>query len=263
MHDVARLTTLTRLGFAARGLLYLVIATLVLTTGRTEDPAGALRYLGQGGGRILLILMALGLLAYGLWRLSDAVFDIERHGQGGQGLAERAGAAVSGIVHLLLAWQAVRLMRGAGSASADAKSGAASVLELPGGSLLLIVAGVAIAATGIYQMIKAAKGSYLEHLEPRAAGAAWVQWAGRLGYAARGLIFLIAGVFLVGAGTDERASDAAGMAEVLGWLSSPLDLIIAAGLFGFGLFSLVEARFRVLHNVEAGGIAHRIGAKFR
>lgn len=42
-----RLTTLTRLGFAARGLLYIVIAMLVLTTGRAEDPAGALRILAR------------------------------------------------------------------------------------------------------------------------------------------------------------------------------------------------------------------------
>ena len=83
----ARLTMLTRLGFAARGLLYLVIAILVMTTGREEDPAGALTYLGQGGGQILLLLMTLGLLAYGLWRLSDAAFDTERHGTGRSAVA--------------------------------------------------------------------------------------------------------------------------------------------------------------------------------
>ena len=59
----AQLTTLTRLGFAARGLIYLVISYLILSTGRAEDPQGALEYLGQGGGRILLVAMTLGLLA--------------------------------------------------------------------------------------------------------------------------------------------------------------------------------------------------------
>ena len=43
-------TTLTRLGFAARGLLCLIIATVVLKTGHAGDPAGALEYLGDGGG---------------------------------------------------------------------------------------------------------------------------------------------------------------------------------------------------------------------
>jgi Domain of Unknown Function (DUF1206) len=76
----AQLTILTRLGFATRGLIYLAISYLILSTGRAEDPQGALEYLGQGGGRVILGMMTLGSLAYGIWRLSDAVFDIERHG---------------------------------------------------------------------------------------------------------------------------------------------------------------------------------------
>ena len=63
MNTGARLTTLTRLGFAVRGALYIVIALLILRTGRAEDPAGALAYLGEGGGRLLLVLMAAGLTA--------------------------------------------------------------------------------------------------------------------------------------------------------------------------------------------------------
>ena len=54
------LTTLTRLGFASRGLLYLVIGFLILRTGRTEDTSGALSVLAEGGGRILLALMIAG-----------------------------------------------------------------------------------------------------------------------------------------------------------------------------------------------------------
>lgn len=54
----ARLETLTRVGFATRGLLYIVIALFVITTGRAEDPAGALQYLGQGGGLVCIRLVA-------------------------------------------------------------------------------------------------------------------------------------------------------------------------------------------------------------
>ena len=103
MNTSSRLTTLTRIGFAARGLLYVVIALLVLRTGRAESPSGALEYLGQGGGRLLLGVMAAGLFAYGLWRLADAAFDVERHGADGKGALERLGAGASGVVHLLLA----------------------------------------------------------------------------------------------------------------------------------------------------------------
>jgi hypothetical protein len=39
------------------------------------------------------------------------------------------------------------------------------------------------------------------------------------------------------------------MARVLAWLTSPFDIIIGVGLLAFGLFSLVEARYRQLHDV--------------
>ncbi len=258
----ARLTTLTRLGFAVRGLLYIVIAFLVITTGRAEDPSGALRYLSEGGGEILLLLMTLGLLAYGVWRLSDALFDIERHGSAGSGVRERLGAAGSGVVHLLLAWQAIKLMQGVGGASSEgAQESAQSVLQLPGGSMLLIASGLILLAVGVFQLVKAAKQSYLKHLEPHIARRPWARWSGRMGYAARGLVFLITGFFVAQAGLAERASEAGGMADALSWLNTPWDMIVAVGLLAFGLFSLIEARYRVLHDVPAQGIGERVRAK--
>lgn len=258
----ARLTTLTRLGFAARGLLYIVIALLILTTGRAEDPAGALEYLAQGGGKALLVLMTIGLLAYGLWRASDAAFDIERHGTDSSGMAARLGAAGSAVIHFFLAWQAIKLIQGAGAqAEGGAQDGAASVLQLPGGSALLILGGLILLATGAYQLVKAAKGFYLKHLEPQVANQPWAKWTGRAGYAARGLVFLITGFFLTRAGLDEQASEAGGMADALSWLNSPWDTIVAIGLLAFGLFSLIEARYRILHDVPVHGIGQRVGAK--
>jgi hypothetical protein len=248
----ASLTMLTRIGFAARGLLYIVIAFLIFRTGRAEDPSGALQYLGEGGGRVLLIVMAAGLAAYSLWRLCDAAFDIERHGSDKEGAMERVGAAVSGLVHLFLAWQAVRLIQGVTSAGDGTREGARAALELPGGSALVVIAGVVLLGVGAFQLIKAVRGTFLRYLEPQVARQPWAQWSGRAGYAARGIAFLISSFFLLKAGLEERASEAGGTAQALEWLSSPLDLIVAAGLFAFGLFSLIEARFRVLHDVRVG-----------
>lgn len=257
MNAAARLTTLTRVGFAARGLLYIVIAFLVIGAGRAEDPSGALQYLSQGGGRLLLIVMAAGLIAYGMWRLADAAFNIERHEQGKKGAIERVGAAVSGLVHLLLAWQAIRLIRGVASAGDAQQQGAQTALAWPGGPALLLAAGAVIAGVGVYQLVKAARATFLQHLEPRVASQPWALWTGRAGYAARGLVFLISGWFLVRAGLDENAQEAGGMADALAWLSSPLDFIVAIGLAGFGLFSLIEARYRVLHDVPVEGLARK------
>ncbi|WP_230480842.1 DUF1206 domain-containing protein [Sphingomonas sp. Leaf21] len=257
MNANARLTLLTRIGFATRGLLYIVIAVLILRTGRAEDPSGALQYLGKGGGQLLLGVMAAGLVAYGIWRLADAALDIERHGSDRKGLAERAGAGVSGIVHLFLAWQAVQLMRGAALTGDGTHKGAETALTLPGGWALLLIGAAVLLLLGVVQLAKAVKASFLRYIEPGMARRDWVMWSGRAGYAARGLIFLISGWLLVKAGMEEQAGDVGGMAYVLAWLTNPFDLIVGAGLLGFGLFSLIEARFRVLHDVPVDSVVRR------
>lgn len=257
MNVDARLTLLTRVGFATRGLLYIVIATLILRTGRAEDPSGALEFLGQGGGQLLLGVLAAGLVAYGIWRLADAALDIERHGTDGKGWAERAGAGVSGVVHLALAWQAVGLMRGAAHAGDSTREGTQMVLRLPGGWALVLIAAAILVALGLVQLVKAAKGSFLRYLDPRIVRQPWVRWSGRTGYAARGVVFLITGWLLLNAGLEEQASGTGGMARVLSWLTHPYDLIIGVGLLGFGLFSLVEARFRRLHDVPVEAVTRK------
>ncbi|HVF37971.1 MAG TPA: DUF1206 domain-containing protein [Sphingomicrobium sp.] len=257
MNADARLTTLTRLGFAARGLLYIVIALLLIRAGRSEDPSGALGYLAQGGGGLLMIAIAAGFIGYGLWRLSDALFNIEGHSSDNKGLRERLGAGGSGIVHLLLAWQAVKLIRGAEPASDGAtQDSARTALEIPGGEVALLLAGLVLLAVGAFQVMKAVKGHFLRHLEPQIASQPWAKWAGKLGYAARGLVFLISGGFLIKAGLEARASEAGGIEEALAWLDSPWDVLIAIGLFCFGLYSLIEARFRILHGVPVDAITH-------
>lgn len=253
----ARLTTLTRIGFAVRGLLYIVIAFLILRTGRAEDPSGAIEYLGQGGGRLLLGVIAAGLVGYGIWRLADAAFDIERHGDDRKAVVERIGAAASGTVHLFLAWQTVALIRGAATSGDGPREGTQAALQLPGGTVLVMLAGVVLLGVGALQLVKAVKGTFLRYLEPQIARQAWAQWSGRTGYAARGLVFMISSVFVLKAGFQSEAEEAGGMAQALSWLTSPLDVLVALGLLGFGIFGLIEARYRVLHDVPVDSVVRR------
>lgn len=257
MVERVHLRTFTRIGFAARGLLYIIIAWLIFRTGRSEDLEGALQYLAAGGSEWLMVAVIAGFVAYGIWRVADAIFNVENHPDDSKGKRERLGAAGSGIVYLLLALQAFRLIRGSGAGdSGDAtRENAQTALSLPGGELLLIAAGITLVLVGGYQLVKAAKASFLDHLEPAIAAQPWAKWTGRFGYAARGLIFIISGGFLFQAGLEAEAGEAGGIESALAWLDSPWDLLAAIGLFAFGLYSLVEARFRVLHHVPVEQLA--------
>ena len=241
-----KLIALTRVGFAARGLLYLIVAWLVVGTGRTADLSEALRFLASGKERYLLGAVVVGFIAYGIWRFADAAYDIESHGDDSKGMIKRAGAAGSGVVYLLLAFSGAKLLldRAGGGGGSNAEQQTQTALTLPAGGILVAIAGAVLVLAGLWQIIKAAKGSFLKHLEPAVANRDSVQWFGRLGYGARGIIFIITGYFLAQAALSGNAAQAGGMEEALRWLSEPSALAVAIGLGLFGLFSLVEARYR-------------------
>jgi hypothetical protein len=242
--------TLTRLGFAARGIMYLLVAWLALRLGRAEDAGGALAYLASGRGRILLAAMAAGFLAYGLWRLADAGLDLERRGDEAKALGVRAVAAGSGVVHLGLAFASARLAFGNGSggggSSRKAEAASGIALHLPGGKLLLFAAAAALLGAGIAQFAKAARRRFLKHLQPQARDRWWVIAAGCGGYAARGAVFVTAAWLLLRAGLDRSPAEAGGLGDALKALPWAAEAAVAVGLALFGTFCLIEGWYRIL-----------------
>lgn len=243
---------LTRVGFAARGVMYMLIGYLALRLERTEDGAGALTWLSSSGGRSLLIVMAVGFLAFAVWRLSEAVIDSERNGQDAKGVVVRLGGAVSGMIHLSLFWLALTLGMGTGGEQADtAERGASAALALPGGEIALALVGAILLATGAVQFVKAVKLGFLKHIDPAVARKPWIAWLGRAGYLARGTVFIVMAGFLWTAGRQSSAEAAGGMNQALDAMPASLQALVAAGLFMFGIFSLVEARFRRIESTDA------------
>ena len=239
---------LTRVGFLARGLLYILIGVLVIGTGRTEDLAGALEYVGHGAGRLMLMVIAAGLATYGLWRLSDAAFGIE-HGSGtAKALRKRAAAAGIGFIYLFLSYKAVRvLFSKRAEAPGETQRQADTVLDLPGGEWVLGLVALIMAAAAATQLIKSVKCSFLLKLDADALGLA-AKWLGRLGYAARGVIFACVALLLARAAIDRDSNEAGGLEQALDLLSGPTLYAVAAGLMLFGAFSIIEARYRRIHN---------------
>lgn len=240
--------TLTRIGFAARGLMYLTIGWLALSRGRAEDNQGAIASLAEGGGSPLLVIMGLGFMGYAIWRLSEALIDSEGHGHDAKGMAVRIGGGISGIVHFFFALFALRLglgwSSGSGGGGSGTEQGAAMAMSLPGGSLLLGLAALALAGTGLFQLIKAWRADFLHHFSPDVAREPWVKWSGRLGYAARGFVFLVLGWLAFGAARSGDAGDVGGLDAALASLPGTVFLVVALGFMLFGVFSFIEARYR-------------------
>ncbi len=247
----------TRVGFFARGLLYIVIALLVLGTGRTEDLTGALEYLNRGVGRLLLMVLAAGLATYGLWRLADAAFGMENPGPDGKALRKRGAAGVIGIIYLYLAYKAARILLDGDAGESSTQQQADTVLDLPGGQWVLAFAALVLAVAGAYQLYKAYNCAFLRRLDV-AAQAPAVKWLGRIGYASRGVIFLAVALLIARAAIDEQSTEAGGMEQALDLLSGPLLYAVAAGLMLFGAFSIVEARYRRIHEPPVDEVKREI-----
>jgi len=155
---------------------------------------------------------------------------------------------VSGLIHLGLGFYTAKLALGQPSSGGGAESGAATTLSLPGGEALLMIAAAALVVTGLANLHKAVKAEFLRYLDARAAQEAWVKWVGRGGYAARAVVYALMGWFCWRAAEAASASPAGGMGEALEWLTGWPRVLVAAGLGLFGIFSLVEARYRRIND---------------
>jgi hypothetical protein len=233
---------LARLGFVSRGLLYIVIAFLVIGAGRTEDIKGAMRFLGHGPGWAMLLVLAAGMVGYAAWRLSDAAFGTDSGRGNAKAWRKRAAAAGSGCIYLYLAWEAVRVAQGARGGGGI---GASDIIE--GSEWKLWLAALVLLIAGIVQLRKGGKCEFLEQLD-EAAQQGWTKWIGRLGYGARGIIFLVTSLQLAAAAYEHhRSAGEMGLEQALDWLAHPFDWLVAIGLMLFGAYSLVEAWHRRIH----------------
>ncbi|MFL6794497.1 MAG: DUF1206 domain-containing protein [Sphingomicrobium sp.] len=251
---------LARLGFVTRGLLYIVIALLVIETGRTEDLTGAMEYVGRGVGRWLLFAIIAGMLGYGLWRLADAAFGMDSGRNHPKAWRRRIAAASSGAIYLFLAYKALRIMLQGYSDAGDAHEHAAHALHLPAGALLLGGAAAVLAGAGVVQLYKAGTCSFLDHLAQEAQRPV-AKWLGRIGYAARGIIFLTVAWLLARSAIHHSAADAGGLEQALDTLRGPLQFPVAGGLLLFGIYSLIEARYRSIHKPPTEHIKHELKEK--
>src|SRR5688572_17603403 len=165
---------MARVGFAAKGVLYLTIGVLsarsaVGAGGRTvTDSHDAMGVLHGAFGGPLLAIIAAGLTGYGVWLIISAITDAEDRGRDAKGFAKRVGAAVRGGVHLVLAFAAISWVlwqRGGADHDTETKWWAARVLATAGGVYLVWGVAAAIGGYGIHQIYRALKAQLDKHLE--------------------------------------------------------------------------------------------------
>lgn len=244
---------LARLGYAAKGVVYGLIGWIALRagmeSGSPEGSSGALASLtDESGGRIMLVLIAIGLLCHVIWRFVQALLDPEHHGDNdAKRIAMRVFYALSGVIYGSLAYTAWQLSQGQSSGSEDGQEvWIQKLLGQPFGTWLVMLAGIGVMLYGLHQLYKSWKGDTNRRMTGTDAEVSrGVRIVGRVGTAARGLVLLPIGWFVFAAGREYRAEKAADTAEVLGMLGHGwLLMAVALGLIAYGLHQLAKAIYR-------------------
>ncbi|MFG2352077.1 DUF1206 domain-containing protein [Streptomyces sp. NPDC048521] len=261
--DSTAMAAAARAGFAARGLIYVLVSVIALRIafsddggGKQADRGGALDELaGKPFGAVMLWIVGIALAGMGLWRLSEAVFG--GTGPDGSKLTKRAAAAGRFLFYAFVSYSVLSYAagdRGSGSGSSDQHTDdvTALVLKWPGGQWIVGIAGAAVVIAGLWIAVRAARKKFRKHLRTSAMSRRTEQVSDVLGVTggtARGVVFAVAGVFALVAAVQHRPGKARGMDDTLRafrelpagpWLLA----VIAIGLAAFGVFSWCNARWR-------------------
>lgn len=247
---------LARAGLAARGVVYAVIGVLAIKLalgdgGKTTNQQGALKTIAQGSfGKVLLVLVAVGLAGYAIWRLVRALIG---HGQEQRDeTQDRVAGLASGVVYAALCFTAIKILTGAGSGSGSPKEATGGVLDWTGGPILVGVAGLVLIGVAAYQAYKGIKKEFLEdsRTEEMSEGVERGFTAlGIFGHLARAVVFALMGYGVIRAAIDYDPDKAVGLDGALAKLANAsygpwLLGLVAAGLIGFAAYSIADARYR-------------------
>ena len=247
---------LARAGYAARGIVFILVSGLALFSGiadgRPETKSALQILLNQPLGRVWVVAIGLALSGFVSWRLAQSLADADQHGSEGKGLVIRAALLGSALTYLGLAFYAFRyaiLFTGGDDGSGE-RDLAGWIMSQPFGSYLAIIVGLTLVAGGVVTAVKGLTGRferYLRALPKRRI----VRLVCVYGLVSRGVLFALVGVLFMYAGVHVNPNEAGNTADALNWLrqlpfGSALYILVSAGLAAFGIYNLVEARYRVV-----------------
>lgn len=247
-----------RAGMATRGVIFLIIGLLAIQVathagGTTTGQSGALSVVAQQRfGKALLVLLAVGLAAYSLWRIAQGLLDTDDKGDDEKGWAVRASKVGSGVAYAVLCASAIEILidsGGQGSGSGKTKAATGGVLDWPGGQVWVVLVGLIVLAVAGWNLYRGVSRTFMKRLHPPARMRTVVEGVGVVGMCARAVVFGLIAVFLIKAALEYDPKEAVGLDGALDRLAAESygDLLlgaVAAGLVAFALYCFTEARYR-------------------
>ena len=258
------LEPVARLGYASKAVIYGIVGVLAILAavnrgGLFTDQSGALRMvLTRPYGRLLLVVLTVGLCGYAAWRLLDAVLDPDRAGTSPLGWVTRIGNAIRGCIYGALGLEALRLLRGIRGSNRDqAELWTARMLDWPFGQYVIAIVGAIAAIYGVSEFVQAIRGSHGAKLDWSPIPLEYrplLKKISRFGVAIRACLLTTLGMFLVRAALTHDPNQAAGPRESMLRLGSLFEgrwflALVAAGVIAYAVDQAIHARCRRIRPV--------------
>ncbi len=244
-----------RAGLVAYAVVYLMIGWLAvqLAFGDREgkpSSSGAMHQLAeQPFGDVLIWVVSIGMFLLVLWKLLDAAFGHQEERDGAKRTRKRLTSVGKAVIYAAIGLSGLKVATSSGSSGKN-KSWTASVMEVPGGQVLVGLVGLAVIAYGCYQGYRAWTEGFADKLDAEgrsgSTGTAYIAF-GKAGYTARAIAFAVAGGLIVYGAVTQDASKSGGLDQALfKVLEQPfgpiLLLLLGIGLACYGVFTLARAR---------------------
>jgi len=256
--DSKPLEYVARAGFIGYGIIHLLFAWIAFQvafrgTGKESDQSGALQSLaGNGFGKFLLILIAIGMVGLAIWQAFEAAIG-ESGPQDKTAIAERVLSGVRAILYLMLAWYAVNVIRGGKASMAQTQENkSAGLMSHDGGRWLVGLIGVVVLGVGVGIFVYGWRKKFVKHLNTQQMAASVRKSTIRLGmagYMAKGTAYAIAGILVVAAAVTFDPDKARGLDAALKTLAGHswgvwLLALIGLGIAAFGIYCFAQAKYR-------------------
>lgn len=254
---MSALRKIARTGYFAKGVIYAVTGCLTFMAainigGERAGKDEVLSFIEkQHLGSTLLILLAIGLLCYAIWRFAQALVDPQsKNGGKSKNKGQRFALFISGISYAGLSGLSVLRAGGTPSSSSIKHS---SILTTEEGLWILAGVGLIFAGRGIYQITRLFKTNFNRKFDLESMidekKRRIIKNSAYMGMISRAIIFLVIGFFALKAAitTDlseiKNTSDVFQFIETSTWGSFQLGMI-SVGFLGYAIYMFLSAKYR-------------------
>lgn len=167
-------------------------------------------------------------------------------------IGRRIGYLISAFAYAGLAWVAAPMSLARGGSDNTEARGVAQLMTLPAGRWIVGALGAGVVAYGCWQIYRGLSDRFKRRYDTAAMSELQRRialYSGRCGLTARGLTYGLIGGFIIVAAVKLNPEATKGVGEALDVLAAQpygawVLLAVAIGLFCYGVFCLVQARYR-------------------